>query len=425
MTPIPPAGVRAPQSISAVSPEASARDTRVPDAAIPDAAIPDAAIPGQRVLIGSPTSLIAVIPGLLGFEPGRSLVVIGVVAPRAAVRVSLRYDLPDPRDPRLAQALAEHVTSILTAQGIITAVAVGFGTEEVVSPVVEALRRQAAVAGIALTELLRVADQRYWSYVCTDPACCPPEGTPFDVTDHPAVRAFEAAGGRVLASRDELTATVAPVGGRPARTVRRATREAVAHVVDCVARLQHAGMRVGAGRLTGVIGVVAVRDAIRRYRAGEAVSLEHAAWLTVALRQLRVRDDAWTRMDPEHRGAHRRLWTDLTRLARPGYVAAPASLLAFVAWQSGNGALANVALDRALADDPRYSMALLLRRALDSGAPPSLALLPMSPEEVEASYDALDNAAEEAETRADARAGAARRNAAPRRATRSGGSPRS
>ena len=48
-----------------------------------------------------------------------------------------------------------------------------------------------------------------------------------------------------------------------------------------------------------------------------------------------------------------------------------AALLAFVAWQSGDGALANVALDRALADDPRYSMALLLRQVITAGAPPS------------------------------------------------------
>jgi hypothetical protein len=56
---------------------------------------------------------------------------------------------------------------------------------------------------------------------------------------------------------------------------------------------------------------------------------------------------------------------------------------------------ANVALDRALADNPRYSMALLLRAALDSGAPPSMARLPMTPEEVAAAYDAAE-AAEDA-----------------------------
>jgi hypothetical protein len=69
-----------------------------------------------------------------------------------------------------------------------------------------------------------------------------------------------------------------------------------------------------------------------------------------------------------------------------------------VAWQQGNGALANVALDRALADDPRYSMAMLLREAIDAGAPPSLARLPMTPEEVAASYDALEADSDETES---------------------------
>ena len=97
-------------------------------------------------------------------------------------------------------------------------------------------------------------------------------------------------------------------------------------------------------------------------------------------------------MDPAHRDAHRRRWTDLVRRAQPGYAAAPASLLAFTAWQSGDGALANIALDRALADTPGYSMALLLQEALDAGMPPSAATLPMTPEQVAESYAVRDAA---------------------------------
>src|SRR5207302_9893872 len=110
------------------------------------------------------------------------------------------------------------------------------------------------------------------------------------------------------------------------------------------------------------------------------------AWLARVLTRLRVRDDAWARMDPAHHDAHRRLWADLIRRAQPGYAAAPACLLAVTAWQAGEGALANIALDRALADTPGYSMALLLRDLLDAGAPPSAASPPMTPEQVTASY---------------------------------------
>ena len=380
-----PAQSRLAQSRSAQSRSAQSRPRRVAGA---DGGSPDAHVAQLRVRIGSPASLLAVVPGLLGFEPGHSIVVVGTESPGTAVRVTLRYDVPDPGRPSAATALAGHAVGVLAAQGVTTAVAVGYGSDAAVSPVAAALRERAAEAGITLTELLRAEGQRYWSYVCADPACCPPEGTAYDITGHPAARALAAAGGQVLAGRDELSASLAPAGGQIGAAMRRATAKAHAQVARCVARLDRAGLRVTAARLTGTLGQVAVRDAIRRYRDGEQVGTEHAAWLTVALRQLRVRDDAWARMEPEHRNAHLRLWTDLTRLARPGYVAAPAALLAFCAWQAGDGALANVALDRALNDNPGYSMALLLREALDSGAPPAMARLPMTPEEVAAAYDA-------------------------------------
>jgi len=336
-------------------------------------------------------SLLAAIPAILEFEPASSLVVIGTERPRDQVRVTFRYDLPDPGDPARAAAVVEHMVDVLLSQRVTTAAAVGYGPDDAVAPVATALRERAAEAGITIFEMLRAEGGRYWSYVCTEASCCPPEGTPFDLTDHPVTRAFLTAGRRVLPSRDELAATVAAAGGERAEAMGRATQEAEEHIAQCAARLRDAGIRVSARRLTAAAGLVLVREAISRYRAGEPIGTEYAAWLTVALRELRVRDDAWARMDPDSADAHRRLWTDLTRLARPGYVAGPAALLGFVAWQSGNGALGNVALDRALADSPRYSMALLLRDVLDSGAPPSMARLPMTPEEVAASYDAQED----------------------------------
>jgi Domain of unknown function (DUF4192) len=362
-------------------------------AGTPDPGTPDSGVPALTLRVGSPTSLLAIIPSLLGFDPGQSIVVIGAEPGHGRVEVTLRYDVPDPGDPAAGAALAEDAARLLGAQGVTTAVAVGYGTDAEVAPVMAALREYVTGAGITVTELLRADNQRYWSYVCTDPECCPPEGTPFDVSRHPAARALRAARGRVLAGRAALAGTVAAKGGRTGAAMRRATRETQAEITRCLSRLERAGMGVSGPRLVATLGQVAVRDAIRRYRAGEPVPVEHAALLTVALSQLRVRDDAWARMDPEYRDAHRRLWTDLTRLARPGYVAAPAALLAFVAWQSGEGALGNVALDRALGDNPRYSMALLLRDALDSGAPPSMARLPMTPEEVAAAYDAAEASA--------------------------------
>lgn len=353
--------------------------------------------PRVRIRIAGPAALLAAVPVLLGFDPGKSMVVVGTEPPRAEVRLTLRYDLPDPADAKLAAEIAQHAASVLAAQRIERAVAVGYGPGHLVTPLADALREHAPRAGITVTELLRAENHRYWSYVCANPDCCPPEGTPFDIAGHPVTRAFAAAGAaRALSGRAELAATVAPLDGDAAEAMRRATRKAEKHAARLVERIARSGRRASARRLIATAGAQAVATAISRYRRGDSVSPEIAAWLTVVLRDLRVRDDAWSRMLPEHRQAHLRLWTDLTRMARPGYVPAPASLLAFVAWQSGNGALANVALDRALDDDPRYSMAMLLRQAVDAGAPPSLARLPMTPEEVAAAYDALEADEDEA-----------------------------
>jgi hypothetical protein len=57
-------------------------------------------------------------------------------------------------------------------------------------------------------------------------------------------------------------------------------------------------------------------------------------------------------------------------MAPIGYVAPIASLFAALAYESGDGALAHRALDRALADSNGYALALLLRRVFTAGWPP-------------------------------------------------------
>jgi hypothetical protein len=354
-----------------------------------EGAQPAGAQPAQklRVRISSPSSLLAVIPPLLGFEPSEpSLVVVGTEPPRGEVRITLRFDIPD---ARLAAAVAKDAISYLADNCITTAAVVGYGPDSLVTPVAEEVLRRFPEAGIALAEVLRAQDQRYWSYLCANPECCPLEGTPFDREAHPI--AAKLGGRAVLASRAALARTIAPVTGQEADAMSRATRRAEARARRLI---REAGNPAGrkARRAVHGPGLLAVTDAITRYREGRRLTSRNAAaWLALVLRELPVRDDAWARMNPDHGEAHQRLWADVTRLAQPGYAAAPAALLAFTAWQRGNGALANIALDRALADQPGYSMATLLRQALDGGAPPSMARLPMTPEEVAASYNAMNS----------------------------------
>ena len=309
--------------------------------------------PSFVVRAGSPAALLKLVPHLLGFVPETSLVVIGVTPPRDRIRVTLRYDLPDPPEADPAADIAAHAVAVLTKERLTAAVAVGYGPEALVTPVARELRDAAWQAGIDVHEFLRVAGGRYWSYTCGNEACCPAAGVPFDAAPDPAeAEALAIVGDTVLASRAALAARVAPLGGIARESMRQATRRAERHIAQLLAKVRKSA-RLGAARHMIVAeGLAAVGAMIARYRdGGRFATDDEIARISVALRDLRVRDDAWARMDPAHAAAHQRLWIDVVRRAQPRYVAAPAALLAFVAWQSGEGALANVALDRALADD--------------------------------------------------------------------------
>lgn len=337
-----------------------------------------------HVRVASPAGLLAIVPYLLGFHPSRSLVVIGLGPPRHQVKLAFRYDLPDPPDPQLARDIGAHAASVLTGQQLTGAVAIGYGPGPLVTPVADELLDQLPAVGIEVREVLRAEEGRYWSYVCTDPACCPADGVPFDETAHPAAVAMTVAGQAVLPDRAALAASLAPPTGQQAQAIRAAASRAERRSGQIRTKAPN---RQAARRLLINRGLSAVQEAISIYRDGGTItSDDQIAWLALTLASLPVRDNAWARMDPAHTGAHRRLWTDVTRRAPDRYLPAPASLLAFTAWQSGDGALANIALDRALAADPGYSMALLLREILAAGVPPSQARLPMTPDEVAASY---------------------------------------
>ncbi len=344
-----------------------------------------------RVRIGSPADVLAVVPHLLGFHPANSLVVIGAGRPRDRIELAFRYDLPDPPDSGHAADIAAHALAVLSLRRLTTVIGIGYGPGRLVTPVVNVLAAGLRQAGLRPRELMRVENERYWSYICRNPACCPAEGVPFDVGAHPAAAAMIMAGMAAFPDRGALVRTLAPVSGPAADSMDRATRRARQRAGDLIGHM--AGEWPG-DRARPLVeeGRRAVIEAIQTYRGGGRLSEDDpVAWLSVVLAQLPVRDDAWARMVPEHQEAHLRLWSDVVRRARSRYVPAPASLLAFTAWQAGDGALANIAIDRALASDPAYSLALLLRDIMDAGVPPSAARMPMTPDQVAASYARTDD----------------------------------
>jgi hypothetical protein len=64
------------------------------------------------------------------------------------------------------------------------------------------------------------------------------------------------------------------------------------------------------------------------------------------------------------------LWRELGRRLPSPYDAPALFLFGWSAWRAGDGASAGIAADRAVASDPDYSAADLLRAAISSGVDP-------------------------------------------------------
>ncbi len=161
-----------------------------------------------RLSVRSPADLIAAVPYLLGFHPTDSIVVVALSGKR--IVFAARGDLPGDADP---YEPGQHIAAVTARQGADSATVVGYGPATRVTPAVAAL----AEAGLAVLDALRVTDGRWWSYLCTEPECCPPEGTRYDPQSSAVPAAAVFAGQVALPDRAALAAQVAPVGGEAMR----------------------------------------------------------------------------------------------------------------------------------------------------------------------------------------------------------------
>lgn len=337
----------------------------------------------QAVLsIRTPGDLLAAIPYLVGFRPDDSVVVVGLAEPPAHVVFTMRSDLPAPGDPVEVAERAAHLAYVLAVQEPAGAMIAGFGPGVRVTPIVDALLAELDGYGIPVRQALRAEDGRYWSYLCVSGPCCPADGTPYDPYASEVAASATLAGCAVLPDRAALAAVVAPVEGAARTAMRRATAGAEERFGELVTRELTANAAGAYDRPLVRAGIAAVTAAVDRHLGGGQLSDDEVAWLATLLTHLRVRDEAWVRVDARddraYRQATRELWADVLRRVEPPYVPAPAGLLAYAAWRDGDGGLANVALDRARLADPKYTMTGLLEKLLGTGTPPS-AWRPLTP----------------------------------------------
>lgn len=334
------------------------------------------------VKLSTPADILGMLPYRLGFVPTESLVVVCLEGPRRRDRLVMRVDLEAvEHDKQLADYVAAHVARAGANAAIIvcyTAVDsepdAGSGEpltlprRHLVDTVVDTLARR----DIGVVEALLVSGQRWWSYHCSNPVCCPATGSdlPPELTAAAAHYAAEhvASGGVLLANREELERSVQPARNPVADAVRAQAADA-AHVRMLVAFLSE---RPGAMcRLT-----VELLDEVAGLWSEGARELDanDAATLLAGLHDKRVRDHAMTLLLDYDHEMLLDLFTHLARAADDDAAAPVSTVVAWIAYASGNGGLANVAVERALTCDPDYTMAQLIEQGLASMIPPNQVL---------------------------------------------------
>lgn len=315
--------------------------------------------PATRIRLTDPGELIAAVPHLIGFHPRDSLVVIALDGHR--VGMTLRGDVVPPGQEELlaAQLVGPLLHQPLTAVVLLVVGGQpGWDGTPPQRPLVDTVDDVLAAEGIRVQHALWAASTSPgvpWS--CYDELGC--AGTVADPAASPMAAASVAAGSVTFASREELAGLLTP---DPAPALARRAR--LIDAADADHPLSAATAARMAGRLAALHAAAGSGD----------LGLDDAAVAEVAsaLCDHRVRDACLSWSAGDGAAAAELLWLALVRATPEPVRAEPAALLGCTAYLRGDGALAGVALDVALAACPEHALAALLRVALDGGLPPDL-----------------------------------------------------
>jgi Domain of unknown function (DUF4192) len=359
----------------------------------------DAGTPPYRVQISDPGEIAAALPYLLGFHPRESVVLVSLGGPSGGrLGLTVRADLPPPEHAAAVAGMLARGVATDHPAGVLVLV-VSEAPDEPATPLTDADEGDGegdcegdgdgegdgdavelphrgvlhdvvlalAAAGIPVRDSLLVRGGRWWSYECPHPCCAPGGGTPLPSEPTELAVASVATGQVVEQDRGSLTTRIARITGPAADEMMEVTwRVGARYARDTVAD------EARTARQSWTV----IRRAVARCRPGTgsaAVRLpaREVARVLWALSDVYVRDRALGLALGADAPAAEVLWTECTRRAPEPLDAAPATLLAVSAWLRGDGAMANVALERALTSDPGYALADLLAQGLAACLPPA------------------------------------------------------
>ena len=303
-----------------------------------------------RIRLTAPSDVLAVVPYLLGFHPQDSVVVL--LVRRGRVALTARVDVVP---PEIAGELAADIGQLADQHGASELILVGYGghaaeVRELLANLAELLEPY------GLGDVLYADGRLWWSLWCTA-SCCPPEGTPYDLSTHAIAATAVYAG---LCCRSDREALAAEITGP-------------LEVEQDALRLLTTEVRAEIGELDGAGRCDLMATLVRAAVAGRDQLDDHAcALLAVLAHDTHVRDIAWSLISAELAEQHQRLWRQVVARTVPPYEAAPICLLGLAAWIGGDGALMNCCIERITIVDPDYSLGRLLAEISRAALAPSL-----------------------------------------------------
>jgi hypothetical protein len=301
--------------------------------------------------------LITAIPFLIGFHPTNSIVLISIKD--GAIGLAMRIDLPAQLESDQIDLLAHHFLRDESEAALL--VAYMPDNRDDGDSILISLGAGLIRNGVEIQESIVVQSGRYRSIICRDVSCCPPIGKSMPDIDASEIAAEHVIAGipmpyenisqlietisadpssLTLAWASEVSAFAFPDEDPDAAPLRRDGVETMDLLLDDFRMGYGATNRILVARMIGRMSDLQVRDFAMGVHSEDTYDLYFA------------------------------MWRELLRLAPIGFVAPIACIVAAMAYEAGDGALAQKALDRALTDDEHYPLAALLRRVFNAGWPP-------------------------------------------------------